>query len=130
MLPRGSQCFLSVIVVCMLVGCAMQATPLITQDVLLEQIQSHTPPVIIDVRTPHEFSSGHIPGALNIPIQTFKAQLSQLDPSRNRPIVVYCERGVRARRAEKLLAEAGFTQVFHLEGDLQEWRRRSYNLSR
>jgi rhodanese-related sulfurtransferase len=40
----------------------------------------------------------------------------------NKPVVVYCEAGGRARRVETALREAGFTELLHLEGDMRSWK--------
>lgn len=78
--------------------------------------------LILDVRSPQEYAAGHIPNAINIPYDEMGDRLNELPAGRS-PIVVYCERGVRARVAEQVLAEQGFATTFHLEGHMQRWRR-------
>jgi len=92
------------------------------QAALLEQLRSPNPPLVLDVRTPAEFASGHVPGAQNVPIDELSSHLDALAPARDREVVVYCERGPRARRAQAVLGEAGFADVRHLEGDMSAWR--------
>jgi len=75
----------------------------------------------IDVRTPEEFTSGHVPGAVNIPRDQLPQHFAQFEAARNR-LVVYCERGPRALAAAATLLGAGFTQVRHLAGDMAGWR--------
>lgn len=77
--------------------------------------------LILDVRTPDEFSAGHIEGAVNVPLDQLEARLEDLG-AMDQPIVVYCERGGRAAKAESVLASAGFSSVLHLEGDMSGWR--------
>lgn len=89
---------------------------------LLVELSSAAPPFVLDVRTPGEFAQGHVPGAVNIPHDALPARLTELEPERQREIVVYCERGGRAAVAEKVLREAGFGDVVHLEGDMAAWR--------
>jgi rhodanese-related sulfurtransferase len=84
---------------------------------------SEDPPLVLDVRTPEEFASGHVPGAVNIPHTELGERLAELPGDRGGEVVVYCERGGRAARAEDLLREAGYTAVRHLEGDMAAWRR-------
>ena len=78
--------------------------------------------LILDVRTPGEFGSSHVPGAVNVPHGELAARLAELGANRDRPVIVYCESGRRAGLAEALLVEAGFSDVRHLEGDMRAWR--------
>ena len=92
----------------------------ITPDALLA-----SPPagaLILDVRTADEYAAGHVPGAVNVPYDQVAARLTELGDDPTRPVVVYCESGRRAGRAESVILEAGFTDVRHLEGDMQAWR--------
>jgi phage shock protein E len=75
--------------------------------------------LLLDVRSPDEFSDGHIEGAVNIPVDQVDARLSSLP--RDKPIVVYCAMGSRSARAATLLAAAGF-DVKNL-GPMASWNR-------
>lgn len=66
-------------------------------------------PVILDVRTAEEFSEGFAPNSINIPLQELEQHISTLP--KDRPIVVCCESGGRARVAEMILRSHGFEQV-------------------
>ena len=77
--------------------------------------------LFVDVRTPEEYQSGHVPGAINIPRNQLSSRLAELERARDR-LVVYCERGPRAVAAAATLASAGFTGVRHLTGDMAGWR--------
>jgi rhodanese-related sulfurtransferase len=77
--------------------------------------------VFVDVRTPEEFASGHVPGAVNIPRDQLPRRFGELEAARDR-LVVYCERGPRAIAAAATLLAAGFTNVRHLAGDMSGWR--------
>jgi len=79
-------------------------------------------PFLLDVRTPAEFASGHVPGAVNIPQDSLASHLQELTGLRGREIVVYCERGPRSAKAAALLVGAGFSAVRHLTGDMAGWR--------
>lgn len=79
-------------------------------------------PLLLDVRTPAEFSRGHIPGALNVPVDELDARLADLGAARERGAIVYCERGPRATRAATKLRDAGFTSVRELDGSFSRWR--------
>ena len=98
------------------------ATPLITQDELIELLSSAVPPLVMDVRTPEEYQSGHVPSALNIPHTELSGRLSEIEFAKEQPLVVYCKSGRRAGMAELVLREAGFGQLLHLEGDMSAWQ--------
>ena len=66
--------------------------------------------LIVDVRTPREFEGGHYLGAVNIPLDSLTARISEFG-DKNQPIVVYCRSGRRSGLAKEELRKAGFTQV-------------------
>ncbi len=68
---------------------------------------------LVDVRTPQEFASGHLPGAVNVPVQDLERRLGELDP-KDAPLVVYCRSGSRSARARSILQGAGFRAVHDL----------------
>lgn len=72
--------------------------------------------VVIDVRTPEEFASGHLADARNIDVQadSFRAEVDQLD--RDGTYVLYCRSGARAVAAGKMMLEMGFTDVANAGG--------------
>jgi thioredoxin len=78
---------------------------------------------LIDVRTPEEFSSKHLAGALNVNIQgpDFDTHIAALDPSK--PVYVYCLGGGRSRQATEKLRKKGFQQVVDLEGGIINWEK-------
>lgn len=77
--------------------------------------------VVLDVRTPEEFAEGHVAGARNIPHTEIAARLAELAGARDRDLVVYCRSGRRAELALAELRKAGFTRLFHLQGDWLRW---------
>lgn len=74
--------------------------------------------LLLDVRTPQEYSRGHIENARNIPVDVLEGRLGDLD--KNQPVVVYCQSGKRSARAASMLKAAGFTQVSDL-GGMSNW---------
>ena len=74
---------------------------------------------LVDVRTPGEFSAGHIPGAINIPVQQLETRMSELQP-KDAAVVVYCRSGHRSGNATRMLKSAGFTAVRDL-GSMSRW---------
>ena len=96
--------------------------PTIAAGTLLQQINTSASPVVLDVRSPEEFRTGHVPGAVNIPHRQVGARIGELAAGKERGIVVYCEGGPRAEYAEQVLKNAGFERLYHLEGDMAAWR--------
>ncbi len=66
---------------------------------------------IIDVRTPGEFSSGHLDNALNLPLQSLPEQLTSLDKSKH--YVLYCRSGNRSAQAFKIMDRTGFIHIYN-----------------
>jgi rhodanese-related sulfurtransferase len=104
-------------------ACAGEAdTGSITPDELLGRLGTDEAPFLLDVRSPREYESGHIPGAYNLENGEVQSRLAELTEMKEREIVVYCEGGPRARGVEAFLRENGFTNVRHLDGDMGQWR--------
>lgn len=74
---------------------------------------------LVDVRTPGEFAAGHIPGAINIPVQQLDTRMSELQP-KDAAVVVYCRSGHRSGNAARMLKNAGFPAVHDL-GPMSRW---------
>ena len=66
---------------------------------------------IIDVRSPGEYSGGHIKGSINIPLGNLTQNLSKL--KKDKPIITCCASGMRSASAKNVLASNGFTQVYN-----------------
>jgi rhodanese-related sulfurtransferase len=79
-------------------------------------------PLLLDVREPGEYNSGHLPDALHIPLSQIKSRSDELAKYATRPVIVYCERGVRSSGAASALARLGFQRVLELRGGLRAWR--------
>jgi len=77
--------------------------------------------VVLDVRTPEEFNSGHIPNAINIDIYSdyFNSDIAALDKSKS--YAVYCRSGKRSVDACEVMSELGFKSLYNLSGGIIEW---------
>jgi rhodanese-related sulfurtransferase len=77
--------------------------------------------ITLDVRTPGEFSEGHIDGALLIDFQSgnFENEIASLDKSKT--YAVYCRSGNRSGEAVKVMSDAGFTNLYNLNGGVIDW---------
>jgi rhodanese-related sulfurtransferase len=103
-------------------GSAPDASAEISQKEVLASIGTQQAPLLLDVRTPEEYASGHVPGARNLPIDQLPARSGELAAYRDQPVVVYCERGPRGAKAAEDLTAAGFTSVRSLAGHMSAWR--------
>jgi phage shock protein E len=74
---------------------------------------------LIDVRSPGEYAGGHLPGAVNIPVQELDRRLAEVGP-RDGELVLYCRSGHRSGRAAAILRQNGFTKVHNL-GPMTAW---------
>jgi phage shock protein E len=68
--------------------------------------------IIIDVRTSGEFSTGHIKGSINIPVDKLAQNLSKLK-AKNKPVITCCASGARSASAKGILKSNGFANVFN-----------------
>jgi hydroxyacylglutathione hydrolase len=93
---------------------------------LLAMIEAGTAPAVLDVRSRWEFSRGHVPGAMNVPLQKLIAAPPALAGWRERPIVVYCGHGPRAQMAAVMLRRHGFHRLSLLAGHMAGWRRAGF----
>lgn len=93
-----------------------RTTDLITPAELTARSAHATVPTLIDVRTPAEFETAHIPGSINIPLPLVQAHADQLASDLDGPVVLVCQAGGRARTAHAALAAAGAQQLAVLDG--------------
>jgi rhodanese-related sulfurtransferase len=95
------------------------SVPAIEHDELVRAHQDKSC-LVVDVREPHEFRGGHIPGAQNLP-------LSQFDPARiatGKPVVLICQAGGRSANALRRALAAGRQDARHYPGGMSGWRAR------
>lgn len=83
----------------------------------IETLEPET--IRIDVRTPHEYQLGSIPGFINIPVDVLREHLDEL--SKDKPIVVTCAVGLRGYLAYRILTQSGFKNVCNLSGGYKTW---------
>jgi rhodanese-related sulfurtransferase len=89
------------------------------------------PPRLIDVRTPAEFEAGHIPGAVNVPLDLLTSRLDDLcDVLHGEDVVLVCRSGNRAGQAQEILRRAGLGRSAVLSGGVVDWERTGGPLNR
>jgi rhodanese-related sulfurtransferase len=108
--------------VLLLAGCSSVASGVTNMNVSeFSQKITETGVVTLDVRTPGEFAEGHIEGAQLIDFQSgnFENEISSLD--KNATYAVYCRSGNRSGQAVKVMHDAGFHNVYNLNGGVIDW---------
>ncbi len=107
----------------LLAGCSSTGSATTVNLNVSEFSQKLTEPdvIILDVRTPEEFASGHIQGALNINFNSgdFANEITRLNPSEN--YAIYCRSGSRSGQAASIMHKAGFHDVSNLNGGVIDW---------
>jgi rhodanese-related sulfurtransferase len=93
-----------------------RTTPFITSADLTDQLAGDTAPTLVDVRTPAEYETAHVPGSINIPLSLVQQHAAQLAAELRGPVVLVCQSGNRARTAHQALAAAGAQQLAILDG--------------
>lgn len=97
----------------------MLAIPEVTPEELQEQLESNDPPVLLDVREPHEFQICNIPGSTLVPLGELPHRVHEFDSAK--PIVIYCKGEQRTESAFQLFQQAGFQKLTALEGGIEGW---------
>lgn len=82
--------------------------------------------VIVDVRDEQEYAEGHIPGAVNIPVDTFASKSSILD--KNKIIIVYCNGGGRSNKAYRKLMKLGYKKRY--QSLFTDWKEAGQEIER
>lgn len=81
----------------------------------VKEFESTEGAVLLDVRTVDEYAEGHIPGSINIPLDTVPTVLERI-PDKDTPLFVHCLSGGRSGKAVAFLKKLGYTQVKNIGG--------------
>lgn len=93
----------------------------ISQEKAKEMMDEQENAVILDVREQDEFDSGHIAGAVLLPVGIIdESTAAEVIPSKDTTVLVYCRSGNRSKTASASLAELGYTQVYEF-GGIKTW---------
>jgi rhodanese-related sulfurtransferase len=76
---------------------------------------------VLDVREDHEFRSGHLPGAVHVPLKRLPDRVAKL--RKDKPYAVICQSGTRSQRATNLLLDSGFEGTVSVRGGTGAWAR-------
>ncbi len=95
--------------------------PGISASTLAERRARRDDLLLLDVRDRDEFERAHIEGATLIPLAELPERIAEIEPYRDRPVVVHCHHGPRSEKAGRALIDAGFEQVEQLDGGIEAW---------
>lgn len=79
----------------------------------------NTNSLLIDVRETHEFTNGHIPMAINIPLSKFNQSIAEIP--KDKELILYCQSGMRSKQAARILRKKNDTKTSHLTGGIGSW---------
>jgi rhodanese-related sulfurtransferase len=101
------------------------ATPTarITDVATLRSRLGQDAPRILDVRTPAEFETAHIPGSYNVPLDLLREHRDELARHIDEDVILVCRSGARASQAEQALGQAGLPGLRVLDGGMSSWER-------
>lgn len=109
---------LLLVVAFFLTGCSGGSYKNITADEAKKMIDEDKV-VVIDVRTPEEYNSGHIPDAELVPLQVLDGMSNEL--KKDQRYVIVCRSGNRSQQASEILVEKGFKDIYNMSGGMNTW---------
>lgn len=110
----------------------MKASPplTVTAAELKDQLDSEAPPRLLDVRTPSEFQTVHIPGAYNVPLDLLREHRREIVDRLDEHVVLVCRSGQRAAQADESLRGIGLDNVRVLDGGMTDWEKTGFAVNR
>ena len=75
--------------------------------------------IIVDVRSRREFKEGHLNGAINIPLHEINKKVTEQLVNKSDKVLVYCQYGIRSKKAVEIFEDLGYTQIYNLKGGLE-----------
>lgn len=97
----------------------VSSTERVNAVMLAEELSSKNPPLVLDIRTPGEWSSMHIHNSVNLPLSRLQERIAEVP--RDRRIAVHCAGGYRSSIAASLLHRYGITDLTELAGGITAW---------
>jgi len=94
------------------------------------QLSNRSNALFLDIRDTADYSTGHIPDAVHVPLKQLNERASELEKFRERPIIAYCRSGNQSNSAGSLLKKAGFENVYNLSGGITAWQSANLPVSK
>jgi rhodanese-related sulfurtransferase len=100
------------------------------KNVSVQELHAASEPnrIVLDVRQPEEYASGHLPGARLLPLGKVSSQAAELP--KGIPLYVICHSGNRSRQASEILSRLGFKDIRNVQGGILAWQAAGYPLER
>lgn len=117
---------LTAIIIFILAGCSTSSNSTqadLARDVSIEdalRMWQNKEVVMLDVRTPAEYTQGHIPGIMLIPLDQLLDRITEV--SKDKKVLVICRSGNRSSQATAALRERGYTNVFNVTSGMMQWK--------
>jgi uncharacterized membrane protein YdjX (TVP38/TMEM64 family)/rhodanese-related sulfurtransferase len=110
----------------------LKAMPMPGVDALKRQLDAGEDVLVLDVRGAADFSAeaGHIPGALNVPLEELPNRMANLQDYQQRPIRLVCRTDKRSSQAAQLLITAGFIDAWPVRGGMTAWQAKGWPTTR
>jgi rhodanese-related sulfurtransferase len=117
-------CLSSLLIFIILSGCGTMNDHNVSAEQASTMITTDTNLVILDVRTPEEYSGelGHLKNSILIPVQELESRISELEQYRGKKILTYCRTGRRSLTATGILHKNGF-DALNVEGGMVQWNK-------
>jgi len=109
---------------------SFSSTATIDPAQLRSLLRSPRPPRLLDVRTPAEFQTAHIPGSYNVPLDLLREHRDEIVRHVDHAVVLVCRSGQRAAHAEETLRSAGLSNVHILDGGITAWQTKGFDVNR
>ena len=103
------------------ISCSKGQFTQLSMDELAQRLQTESDYILLDVRTPEEFSNGHLPGAICIPNESIGKQEITSLPNKKQRIYIYCRSGSRSKQAADKLLDLGYTNLVEA-GGIMDWQ--------
>lgn len=100
--------------------------PTVEADDVHHAIETNETCVILDVRTPGEYSRGKLPNSINLPLEKVQSQIKFILPETKQKIYVYCLSGSRSSVAVDIMKKLGYTNTYHMSHGLLAWRAKHF----
>ena len=104
-------------------------TDIVSSTDLRDLLDSAEPARVVDVRTPAEFESAHIPGSYNVPLDVLRSHQAEVVNNLDGDVVLVCRSGQRSTQAQRILNSAG-TAARVLQDGILDWEERGYAVNR
>lgn len=102
--------------------------PEISADEVKKSLDNHEKAILLDVRTPDEYSREKIKGSINIPLNELSEKIEEYISDKNQLTYVYCRSGSRSSYATNIMRKMGYTNVFNMANGLLAWHVKQYPL--